>query len=156
VLYDRVHSREISAYGGVTNTMPWFAALMVLFAMANSGLPGTSGFVGEFMVILATYQANGWIAAGAALTLILGAAYTLWMVKRVFFGEVANQNVAQLKDINFRETVVLGSLAGMVLLIGLWPKPLIDVMQPSVEQLAHQMTITKVPRTAEPVLTPSP
>lgn len=156
VLYDRVHSREIGAYGGVTNTMPWFAALMVFFAMANSGLPGTSGFVGEFMVILATYQANGWVAAGAALTLILGAAYTLWMVKRVFFGEVANQNVAQLKDINFRETVVLGSLAGMVLLIGLWPKPLIDVMQPSVEQLAHQMTINKVPRTAQPALAPSP
>ncbi|MCB0245981.1 MAG: NADH-quinone oxidoreductase subunit M [Anaerolineae bacterium] len=156
VLYDRVHSREIGAYGGVTNTMPWFAALMVLFAMANSGLPGTSGFVGEFMVILASYQANGWVAAGAALTLILGAAYTLWMVKRVFFGEVANQNVEQLKDINGREAIVLGTLAGLVLLMGLYPKPLVDVMQPSVEKLAQQMTITKVPRTTTPALTPSP
>ncbi len=111
VLYDRLHSRQISDYGGVVNTMPVFAAFMVLFAMANSGLPGTSGFVGEFMVILASFKANFWYALLAATTLVLGAAYSLWMVKRVVFGEVANEAFAQLKDINGREFLVLASLA---------------------------------------------
>src|SRR5687768_11324158 len=117
VLYDRVHSRMIGDYGGVVNTMPWFAALMVLFAMANCGLPGTSGFVGEFMVLLASFQANPWLAIAAGLTLVIGAAYTLWLVKRVLFGEVANDHVAQLKDIDAREAIVLGSFAVAVLAV---------------------------------------
>jgi NADH-quinone oxidoreductase subunit M len=121
---------------------------MVFFAMANSGLPGTSGFVGEFMVILATFQANGWVAAAAALTLILGAAYTLWLVKRVIFGEIANDNVRALTDIDRREGFVLGALAVSVLALGLYPKPLIDVMQPSVAQLVKQITVSKLPTDA--------
>ena len=108
VMYDRVHSREISAYGGVINTMPHFAAFMVLFAMANAGLPGTSGFVGEFLVILAAFKANPWYAFFAATTLVLGAAYTLWLIKRVIFGTVANDHVAEMKDLNSREFLVLG------------------------------------------------
>jgi NADH-quinone oxidoreductase subunit M len=111
VLYDRMHSREIADYGGVANTMPIYAAFMVLFAMANAGLPGTSGFVGEFMVIIASFKANFWYAFLAAGTLILGAAYTLWMVKRVIYGEVANDNVAALEDLNTREFIVLAILA---------------------------------------------
>ncbi|MEM9304447.1 MAG: NADH-quinone oxidoreductase subunit M [Pseudomonadota bacterium] len=140
VMYDRVHSRMIKDYGGVANTMPWFAAFMVLFAMANSGLPGTSGFVGEFMVILASFQANFWFAFLAGLTLILGAAYSLWLVKRVIFGEVANENVAKLQDVNAREALVLGSLAVAVIGVGVWPQPLTEVMHASVDQLlAHVM-----------------
>ncbi len=139
VLYDRLHSRMIADYGGVANTMPWFAAFAVLFFMANSGLPGTSGFVGEFMVILAAFQANFWFAFLAAMTLILGAAYSLWLVKRVIFGDVANQNVAQLKDINAREALVLGTLAVAVLLVGLWPEPLVNLMHASVEQLLQHI-----------------
>jgi len=139
VLYDRLHSRMIADYGGVANTMPWFAAFAVLFFMANSGLPGTSGFVGEFMVILAAFQANFWLAFLAAMTLILGAAYSLWLVKRVIFGDVANQNVAQLKDINAREALVLGTLAVAVLLVGLWPEPLVNLMHASVEQLLQHI-----------------
>jgi NADH-quinone oxidoreductase subunit M len=145
VLYDRVHSREISAYGGVVNTMPVFAAFMVLFAMANSGLPGTSGFVGEFMVILASFKANFWFALLAATTLILGAAYSLWMVKRVVFGEVANENVRQLEDINGREFFILASLALVVLLFGLWPAPLVEVMHASVDNLLLQVSVSKLP-----------
>jgi len=145
VLYDRVHSREISAYGGVVNTMPVFAAFMVLFAMANSGLPGTSGFVGEFMVILASFKANFWFALLAATTLILGAAYSLWMVKRVVFGEVANDNVRQLEDINGREFFILASLALVVLLFGLWPGPLVEVMHASVDNLLLQVSVSKLP-----------
>jgi NADH-quinone oxidoreductase subunit M len=138
VLYDRMHSRQIRDYGGVMNVMPWFGAFFVFFAMANSGLPGTSGFVGEFMVILAAFHASPWIGLLAALTLIIGAAYTLWLVKRVIFGAVANPNVAALKDINARETAVLGILAAGVLFIGIYPKPLTDVMQPTVARLvAH-------------------
>ncbi|MCI4567241.1 NADH-quinone oxidoreductase subunit M [Lysobacter sp. CFH 32150] len=144
VLYDRVHSRMIKDYGGVANTMPWFATFMVLFAMANSGLPGTSGFVGEFMVILASFQAHPLLAFTAAITLILGAAYTLWLVKRVIFGEVANAHVAELEDINPREAIVLGVFAVGVLLIGLWPKPLTDLMEPSIAQLASQLAATKL------------
>lgn len=144
VLYDRMHTREIGAYGGVANSMPKFAALAVFFAMANAGLPGTSGFVGEFMVILAAFQADFWLAFLAATTLILGAAYTLWMVKRVFFGEVANDNVAALTDINAREMFILGVLALIVLVIGLWPAPLLDIMHASVEQLLMHVSQTKL------------
>ena len=143
VMYDRVHSREISAYGGVINTMPIFGAFMVFFAMANAGLPGTSGFVGEFMVILASFKTNFWIAALASLTLILGAGYTLWMIKRVIFGEVANEQVAALSDINKREFWMLASLAAFVLLLGLWPDLLADVMHASVENLVQHISISK-------------
>lgn len=144
VLYDRLHSREINDYGGVVNTMPVFAAFMVLFAMANAGLPGTSGFVGEFMVILSSFKANFWYAFLAALTLILGAAYTLWMVKRVIFGAVANDKVAALQDISRREFLMLAILAVAVLLLGIWPAPLLEVMDASVENLLLHMTQSKV------------
>jgi NADH-quinone oxidoreductase subunit M len=144
VMYDRVHSREISAYGGVINTMPKFAAFMVLFALANSGLPGTSGFIGEFMVILAAFKANVWYAFLAATILVLGAAYTLWLVKRVIYGEVANDKVAALKDLNGREFLVLGALAAAVLLVGLWPAPLLDVMRASTQHLAQQLLASKI------------
>lgn len=135
VLYDRMHTRMIGEYGGVANRMPVFAGFFVLFAMANAGLPGTSGFVGEFMVILAAFQANFWYAFAAALTLILGAAYTLWMVKRVMYGEVANEKVAALLDVDVREKVVLGALAVAVLWLGLYPAPLVEVMEPTLANL---------------------
>jgi len=144
VLYDRMHSRQIGDYGGVANTMPKFAAFMVLFSMANAGLPGTSGFVGEFMVIIASFKANFWYAFLAATTLILGAAYTLWMVKRVLYGEVANDKVAELQDLNSREFIVLGILAISVLLVGLWPAPLVDMMNASIEQLIAQVAQSKL------------
>jgi len=144
VMYDRMHSRNIYDYGGVANTMPVFASFMVLFAMANTGLPGTSGFVGEFMVILGSFQANFWYAFLAATTLILGAAYTLWLVKRVIFGEVGNERVAALQDLNTREFVILGSLAVLVLLIGIWPAPLVDVMHASVNHLLEQVVTSKL------------
>ena len=137
VLYDRMHSRNILDYGGVVNSMPKFAALFMLFSMANAGLPGTSGFVGEFWVILAAFQANFWYAFLAATTLVIGAAYTLWMYKRVVFGEVANDEVAKLEDINSRETLVLVILAAFTLMLGLWPAPLVDVMQASVDHLLN-------------------
>jgi NADH-quinone oxidoreductase subunit M len=145
VMYDRVHSREISAYGGVVNTMPMFAAFMVLFALANSGMPGTSGFVGEFLVIIAAFKANFWYAFLAGLTLILGAAYTLWLVKRVIFGKVANHHVAELTDLNAREFLILSLLAVAVLAVGLWPKPLTDVMEASVQHLVQQIALSKLP-----------
>jgi len=144
VMYDRLHTREISAYGGVVNTMPVFAFFMVLFAMANSGLPGTSGFVGEFLVILASFKANFWYAVLAALTLIFGAAYTLWLVKRVIWGEVANEGVASLKDLNPREFLVLTVLAVAVLALGLWPAPLLDLMRATVEHLVQQIVVSKL------------
>lgn len=144
VLYDRMHSRDIADYGGVANTMPKFAALMVLFAMANAGLPGTSGFVGEFMVIIASFKANFWFAFLAASTLILGAAYTLWMIKRVIYGEVANDKVAALQDLNAREFLVLAILAVSVLVIGLWPAPLVDMMNVTIEQLIEQVRQSKL------------
>lgn len=144
VLYDRMHSRLIADYGGVVNTMPVFAAFVVVFAMANAGLPGTSGFVGEFMVILASFQVNFWYAFLAATTLVLGAAYTLWMVKRVVFGEVANEHVAVLKDINRRELGILAVLLIAVILLGVWPQPLLDVMQPSIENLVQHMLAGKL------------
>src|SRR5690348_13894446 len=144
VLYDRVHSREISAYGGVINKMPIFAAFAVLFAMANSGLPATSGFVGEFLVILASFRADFWYAFLAGLTLILGAAYTLWLVKRVIFGAVANEHVAHLKDINAREALVLGAFAAGVLLVGVWPAPLTHLMDASVRHVVDQLMQSKL------------
>jgi NADH-quinone oxidoreductase subunit M len=144
VLYDRMHSREIADYGGVANTMPKYAAFMVLFALANAGLPVTSGFVGEFMVIIASFKANFWFAFFAAGTLILGAAYTLWMVKRVIYGEIANDNVAKLQDVNSREFIVLGILAIAVLVVGLWPAPLVDMMNVTVEQLVEQIGRSKL------------
>ena len=144
VLYDRVHSRQIADYGGVANTMPWFAAFMVLFAMSNAGLPGTSGFVGEFMVIVASFKANFWIAFFAATTLVLGAAYTLWMVKRVVYGEVANDDVAALEDIGWREFLILGILAVSVLTLGVWPAPLVERMNATIEQLVLQVSQGKL------------
>jgi NADH-quinone oxidoreductase subunit M len=144
VLYDRLHTREITAYGGVVNTMPVFAFFAVLFAMANAGLPGTSGFVGEFLVIVASFKANFWYAFVAALTLILGAAYTLWLVKRVIWGDVGNDGVASLKDLNPREFIVLAALAFAVLLIGVWPAPLLEVMRPTIEFLVQQLMVSKL------------
>ncbi|RDH81182.1 MAG: NADH-quinone oxidoreductase subunit M [endosymbiont of Galathealinum brachiosum] len=145
VLYDRMHSREISDYGGVVNTMPVFAAFAVFFAMSNAGLPGTSGFVGEFMVILAAFKANFWIAFLGATTLILGAAYTLWMVKRVFYGEIKNDNVKVLEDLNQRELLIMSILAVAVLALGLYPAPLVDVMHASVDNLLHHIAQSKLP-----------
>jgi len=144
VLYDRVHSREISDYGGVANTMPWFAMFAVLFFMANAGLPGTSGFVGEFMVILAAFKADFWFAFFAAMTLILGASYSLWLVKRVFYGEIANDDVAGLGDLDAREWTVMVILALLTLGLGLWPYPVIEMMEPSVANLVDHITTTKI------------
>jgi NADH-quinone oxidoreductase subunit M len=144
VLYDRVHSRQIADYGGVVNTMPVFAAFMVLFALANTGLPGTSGFVGEFLVIIASFRASFWYAFLAAVILVLGASYNLWLVKRVVFGPVANSKVAALKDLNSREFLVLGALAVAVLLLGLWPAPLLRVLQPTIHHLVIQAIATKL------------
>lgn len=144
VLYDRMHSREISDYGGVVNRMPQFALFFMIFAMANSGLPGTSGFVGEFMVILSSFQVSFWIAAVGGLTLILAAAYTLWMYKRVMFGDVANDKVAALEDLTMRETIVFIILALMVMLFGLWPAPLLDIMAPSVQHLIDCNLVSKL------------
>jgi len=135
VLYDRLHSRQIADYGGVVNRMPVFAAFFMLFAMANAGLPGTSGFVGEWLVILATMKVNFWYAALAATTLIFGAAYTLWMYKRVVFGEVANHHVAELKDISRREFFILAVLAFFVLVMGLYPAPFGEVLHESVNEI---------------------
>ncbi|HLW73788.1 MAG TPA: NADH-quinone oxidoreductase subunit M, partial [Gammaproteobacteria bacterium] len=144
VLYDRLHSREISAYGGVVNVMPAFAFFMVLFAMANCGLPGTSGFVGEWMVILTAMRANFWVAFGAAFTLFLGAAYSLWLVKRVIYGPIGNDHVKEMKDVNQRELIVLVLCAVPVILIGVWPAPLLDVMHATVTNLVHQVVQTKL------------
>ncbi|WMS86523.1 NADH-quinone oxidoreductase subunit M [Pleionea litopenaei] len=137
VLYDRLHSRSISDYGGVANVMPKFAALFMIFAMANSGLPATSGFVGEFFVILATFQVNIWYALLAATTLVLGASYTLWMYRRTMFGEPANKNISTLNDLSTREFLVLACLAILVLLFGIWPEPLVSLMDGSVEHLVN-------------------
>jgi NADH-quinone oxidoreductase subunit M len=144
VLYDRVHSRQISDYGGVANTMPVFAAFFVLFAMANTGLPGTSGFVGEFFVVLGTIKVSFWQAFLAATTLIFGAAYTLWMIKRVVYGGIANEHVAELKDVNAREMVFLVLLAAAVLWMGIYPKPFADVMNPTVQELLRHVSQSKL------------
>ncbi len=145
VLYDRVHSREIASYGGVVNTMPKFAAFALLFAMANCGLPGTAGFVGEWMVILAAVKFNFWLGLSAASALIFGAAYTLWMVKRVYLGPVTNEHVQQLEDINAREFFMLSLLAVAVLYMGLYPKPFTDVMNVSVHHLLEHVSVSKLP-----------
>ena len=144
VMYDRMHSRMIADYGGVVNSMPKFAAFMMLFAMANCGLPGTSGFVGEFMVIMGAMKANFWLAFAAASTLIFGAAYTLWMYKRVIFGAVANDHVAALIDLNGREFTVLGLLALAVLAMGVWPLPFTEVMHASVNELLRHVALPKI------------
>jgi NADH-quinone oxidoreductase subunit M len=144
VLYDRVHSREISAYGGVVNTMPNFTAFALLFAMANCGLPGTAGFVGEWMVILGAVKANFWIGGAAATALIFGAAYTLWMFKRVYLGPVANDHVKELSDINSREFLVMSLLAIAVLAMGLYPRPFTDVMDTSVAELLKHVALSKL------------
>ncbi|MCO7225046.1 NADH-quinone oxidoreductase subunit M [Pleionea sp. CnH1-48] len=144
VLYDRLHSRMIADYGGVANAMPKYAALFMVFAMANAGLPGTSGFVGEFMVILAAFHASPWYAFFAATTLVLGAAYTLWMYRRVMFGETANNKIAALKDLDMREMLILSSLAILVFVFGLWPAPLLDLMSASVEHLVECGTRSKI------------
>ena len=144
VLYDRMHSRNIADYGGVVNTMPRFAALMMLFAMANCGLPATSGFVGEFMVIVGAMKFNFWIAFLAATTLVFGAAYTLWMVKRVIFGEAGNKQVAELSDANTRELLVLGLLAIAVLWLGVHPAPFTEIMHASVSELLKHVAVSKL------------
>jgi NADH-quinone oxidoreductase subunit M len=144
VMYDRLHSRQIGDYGGVANKMPVFAAFMMLFAMANSGLPGTSGFVGEFLVILGAFKANFWFAFLAATTLIFGAAYSLWMYKRVIFGKVANEKVEALEDATPREILFLAILAITVLVMGLWPYPFIEVMHTSVDNLLQQVSVSKL------------
>ena len=146
VLYDRVHSREIASYGGVINTMPRFAALFVLFSLANAGLPGTSGFIGEFMVILGAVKYDFWIGALAATALILGAAYSLWLVKRVVFGEVANKEVAALQDLSMREFLMLGVLAIAVIWMGIYPAPFTDAMQTSVSDLLNHVANSKIPQ----------
>ncbi len=145
VLYDRMHSRNIDDYQGVVNRMPVFAAFMVLFAMANSGLPGTSGFVGEFMVIIASFDASIWYSALAAVTLIVGAAYSLWLVKRVIFGEAVSDAVLALQDVNAREFVILMSLAILVIVVGVWPALLVDYLNPSLEHVLRLALMTKVP-----------
>lgn len=144
VLYDRMHSREIASYGGVVNTMPKFSAFALLFAMANCGLPGTAGFVGEWMVILAAVKFNFWIGFASASALIFGAAYTLWMFKRVYLGPVANDHVKDLTDINAREFLMLALLAVAVLYMGIYPKPFTDVMDASVAQLLKHVAISKL------------
>jgi NADH-quinone oxidoreductase subunit M len=145
VLYDRMHSRQIADYGGVVNTMPVFAAFFMLFAMANAGLPATSGFVGEFLVILGAVKVSFWYAALAATTLIFGAAYTLWMYKRVVFGAVANDHVAGLKDIGARERLVLALLAAAVLFFGIYPQPMGEVLNTSVTDLLDHVARSKLP-----------
>ena len=144
VLYDRMHTRQIADYGGVVNTMPKFAALMVLFALANAGLPGTSGFVGEFLVIIGSFHASAWLAFLAATTLVLGAAYTLWMVKRVVFGEVANSDVAELTDVNAREFWMLMVLAVAVLIVGIWPAPIVSAMDTTLGALLEHVAQSKL------------
>lgn len=144
VLYDRVHSREIATYGGVVNTMPKFAAFALLFAMANCGLPGTAGFIGEWMVILGAVQYNFWIGALAATALIFGAAYTLWMYKRVYFGDITNDEVRELTDLNAREFLMMAVLAVAVLWMGLYPKPFTDVMHVSVTELLKHVAVSKI------------
>ena len=144
VLYDRMHSREIDSYGGVATTMPVFSMFLVFFAMSNAGLPGTSGFVGEFLVILGSFRVNGWYAAVAGLTLVLGAAYTLWMIKRVVYGEITNEKIKALVDVNGREKVVLGVLAVCVLGLGVYPMPLLEVMHSTVENLLEHAAVSKL------------
>jgi NADH-quinone oxidoreductase subunit M len=148
VMYDRLHSRDIADYGGVVNTMPRFAAFMMLFAMANAGLPATSGFVGEFMVILGAVRFNFWVGLAAATTLVWSAAYSLWMYKRVIFGEIANDAVRGMKDVGAREFAILALLAAAVLGMGVYPKPVTDAMDASVAELLRHVAQSKLPRVA--------
>ena len=145
VLYDRMHTRQIADYGGVINTMPIFAAFMVLFGLANTGLPGTSGFVGEYLVIIAAFKASFWYSLLAATTLVLSAVYSLWLVKRVIYGPVGNDRVAALQDLNGREFLILATLAIAVLLVGIWPAPLLKIMQPTIHHLVDQAIASKIP-----------
>jgi NADH-quinone oxidoreductase subunit M len=145
VLYDRMHTRQIADYGGVINTMPIFAAFMVLFALANTGVPGTSGFVGEWLVIMAAFKASFWYSLLAATTLVLSAVYSLWLVKRVIYGPVGNDREAALQDLNGREFLILATLAIAVLLVGIWPAPLLKIMQPTIHHLVDQAIATKIP-----------
>ena len=145
VLYDRMHTRQIADYGGVINTMPIFAAFMVLFGLANTGLPGTSGFVGEYLVIISAFKASFWYSLLAATTLVLSAVYSLWLVKRVIYGPVGNDRVAALQDLNGREFLILATLAIAVLLVGIWPAPLLKIMQPTIHHLVDQAIATKIP-----------
>jgi NADH-quinone oxidoreductase subunit M len=145
VLYDRMHTRQIADYGGVINTMPIFAAFMVLFALANTGVPGTSGFVGEYLVIIAAFKASFWYSFLAAVTLVLSAVYSLWLIKRVIYGPVGNDRVAALKDLNGREFLILATLAVAVLVVGIWPEPLLKMMQPTIHHLVDQAIATKIP-----------
>jgi NADH-quinone oxidoreductase subunit M len=145
VLYDRMHSRQIADYGGVVNVMPKFAAFALLFVMANCGLPGTAGFVGEWMVILAAVKANFWVGALAATALIFGAAYSLWMFKRVYLGAPGNDHVKELTDINAREFFMMSLLAIAVLGMGVYPKPFTDVMNVSVSNLLQHVAVSKLP-----------
>jgi nuoM; NADH dehydrogenase I chain M len=144
VMYDRLHTRNIADYGGVVNVMPKFAAFMMLFGMANAGLPATSGFVGEFMVIMGSVEVNFWVGALAALTLIYGASYTLWMYKRVIFGAITNPHVAEMKDINAREFLILAVLAVTVLGMGLYPLPFVEVIHQAADQLITQVAQSKI------------
>ncbi len=144
VLYDRLHSRKLATYGGVAHSMPIFAALMMLFVLANVGLPGTSGFVGELLVIIGAFQENIWFAVIAATTLIFGAAYSLRMYKRVIYGKIVNEAVATLKDLNMNEKLVLGLIAFFVLLLGVWPYPLLEITQPSIQRLIELASMTKL------------
>jgi NADH-quinone oxidoreductase subunit M len=144
VMYDRVHSRQIADYGGVVNTMPKFAAFFMLFGMANAGLPATSGFVGEFMIILGAVKFNFWVAFAAASTMVVGAGYTLWMYKRVIFGSVTNHHVAEMTDINGREFLILTLLAIGTLVMGVYPLPFTDVMHSSVNELLRHIAVSKI------------
>jgi NADH-quinone oxidoreductase subunit M len=145
VLYDRMHTRQIADYGGVINSMPIFAGFMVLFALANTGVPGTSGFVGEYLVIIAAFKASFWYSLLAATTLVLSAVYSLWLVKRVIYGPVGNDRVAALQDLNGREFLILATLAIAVLLVGIWPAPLLKIMQPTIHHLVDQAIASKIP-----------
>jgi NADH-quinone oxidoreductase subunit M len=144
VMYDRLHSRQIADYGGVVNTMPRFAALFMLFSMANAGLPATSGFIGEFMVIMGAVQFNFWIGLIAATALIWGAAYSLWMYKRVIFGEIVNDGVRGLKDLNPREFWMLVAMALLVLGMGVFPKPVTDMTEASIDALLQHVSVSKI------------
>ncbi len=144
VMYDRMHTRMIKDYGGLANVMPWFALFMVFFGLANAGLPGTSGFVGEFMVIIASFHASPWIGLAAAFTLVIGAGYTLWLIKRVVWGEVRSPEVAAMQDISAREVFVLASFALMVLWLGFWPVPLVHLIHAPVTELVHTLGHSKL------------
>ena len=144
VIYDRLHTRLISDYQGVVNSMPKFATLMVFFALANAAIPGTSGFVGEFTIIMASFKINLWIALFAAITLIIGAVYSLWLIKRVIFGEPLNERISGMQEMTMIEALPLATLALLVLTLGLWPAPLVEIMSMSIENLVNHITFSKL------------